>query len=80
VRNPIPDSSITAVPAGHSGDHRASELTQEKTRDPGFSRIRFCLQTADRAKRRDKSPKVSGPVRENSRFEEIFGGDRFEHD
>jgi hypothetical protein len=48
--------------------------------NPGFSRIRLCLQTPDLPISGPKLPKVSGPVRGNSRFAEIFGGDRFDHD
>ena len=45
---------------------------------PGFSRIRFRLWTPCLPNLRWKSPKVSGLVREYSRFAETIGGDWFD--
>jgi hypothetical protein len=44
-------------------------------RKPDFSRIRLCLQTPGLPKLREKSPKISGPIRKFSRFAETIGGD-----
>ena len=48
--------------------------------NPSISRIRLCLQTPDLPISGAKLPKVSGPFRENSRFAENIGRDRFDHD
>jgi Domain of unknown function (DUF4263) len=46
--------------------------------NPGFSRIRFCLQVADLSVSSAEPPKVPGLICQNSRFAEIFSGDSFE--
>ena len=47
--------------------------------NPGFSRIRLRLRTPGSPTLRWKSPKVSGLVRDYSRFAETIGGDWFDH-
>jgi hypothetical protein len=49
-------------------------------RNPGFSRIRFSLWTPGLPRLRRKSAKISGLLRNYSRFGEIMSGDRFDHD
>jgi hypothetical protein len=64
-----------AIPALGS----APEEKREWAGNPGFSRIRFRLQTPGLPKLRKKSSKVSGQIRKYSRFAETIGGDRFDH-
>jgi hypothetical protein len=57
---------------------QASQETQERAVNPGFSRIGFGLPTPALPKLRRKSRKVSGRFREYSLFAETIGGDRFD--
>ena len=59
---------------------QAPQEARECAGNPGCSRIRFCLWTPGSSILRWKSPKVSGLVREYSRFAETIGGDWFDHD
>jgi hypothetical protein len=59
---------------------QASQETREWAGNPSFSRIRFRLWTFALPSWRWKSTKVSGLLREYSRFGETMGGDRFDHD
>jgi hypothetical protein len=59
---------------------QASQETADWAGNPGFSRIRFGLQTPALANLRGKSPKVSGRFRKYSRFGETIGGDGFDQD
>ena len=52
----------------------------QKPGSTGFSRIRLCLQATDLSISGEELPKVSSRTCENSRFVEIFGADRFEHE
>jgi hypothetical protein len=54
---------------------QASQETRERAGNPGFSRIRFCLQTPNSPILGRQLPKVSSHDRENSRFAETTGGD-----
>jgi hypothetical protein len=54
---------------------QASQGTREWAGIPGFSRIRFCLQTPNLPILGRQLPKVSGHDREYSRFAETAGGD-----
>jgi hypothetical protein len=56
------------------------QLGPHRPGSPGFSRFRLCLQATGLSIPGVKSPKVSGPDCGNSRFAEIIGGDRFDHD
>ena len=57
-----------------------SQPARIRAGNAGFSRIRLRLQTPNWPILRWKSPKVSGLVREYSRFAETIGGDWFDHD
>jgi len=46
--------------------------------NPGISCIRLCLWVPDHSLSGAELPKVSGPVREYSRFWETNGGDKFD--
>jgi len=59
---------------------RAAQETREWAGNAGVSRVRFCLRTVALQISRRKSVKVSGLVRENSRFAETIGGDWFDQD
>jgi hypothetical protein len=59
---------------------QVSQETRGRAGNPGLSRIRFRLWTPGLPRRRRKSAKVSGPLRDISRFGETLGGDRFDHD
>ncbi|MBI5323068.1 hypothetical protein [Bradyrhizobium sp.] len=59
---------------------QAPQETRAQPANPGFSRIQVCLWTLGSLDMRRKSPKVSGLVREYSRFAETIGGDRFDPD
>jgi hypothetical protein len=59
---------------------QAPRGSREWAENPSFLSIRFRLQTPGSPIFRWKSPKVSGLVREYSRFAETIGGDRFDHD
>ena len=59
---------------------QASRETRKRAGNPGFSRIHFRLWTSGWPSWRRKSTKVSGHLREYSRFRETMGGDRFDHD
>jgi len=65
---------------GISAFGQAPQGAREWAGNPGFSRIRFRLQTPSSPILRLKSPKVSGHVRGYSRFAETIGGDWFDHD
>ena len=74
------DAISTASPATQSGIRLGFPRDTETGRKSGFSRIRFGLQTPGSPVLRRKSRKVSGRVREYSRFAETIGGDWFDHD
>src|SRR6266566_5073285 len=59
---------------------RAPEETPEWAGNPGVSRSRLSLRVATLPTQRRKWLKVSGLVREYSRFAETIGGDGFDHD
>jgi hypothetical protein len=59
---------------------QAPQETREWAGNPGFSRIRFRLWAPRSPIPGWKSPKVSGLVREYSRFAETIAGDWFDHD
>src|SRR5437868_11594318 len=68
------------APATHSCLRRRSTTCSPKARKYGVSRIRLCLQATDLSISGEELPKVSSRTCENSRFVEIFGADRFEHE
>jgi hypothetical protein len=75
---PIGNVQVRILP-GQPGSPAVGRAPQEKrewARNAGFSRVRFCLRTPVSPDVRWKLPKVSGLLREYSRFAETFAGDR----
>jgi hypothetical protein len=68
-------SSIRPISATQSYVRPGIPKTREWAGNPGFSRIRFCLQAPNSPILGRQMPKVSGYNPEYSRFAEIVGGD-----